>query len=80
MSATEYFDRPPAGWFVLDVMRKESRKWDWVALMVDVDPDHPKDYRPSGRAVHQRWVRIAGKHRNGDAARDALENLIATRH
>jgi hypothetical protein len=63
--------------------------------MVDVDPDdlknrpcdfparfyvHPKDYRPSGRAVHQRWVRIAGKHRNGDAARDALENLIATRH
>ena len=32
-------DRPPAGWSLLDVMRKEGRKWDWVALMVDVDPD-----------------------------------------
>ena len=59
----EYIDRPPAGWFALDVMRKEARKWDWVALMVDVHPDdlktctcnfpalfyvHPKDYRPGG--------------------------------
>ena len=55
-------DRPPSGWFALDVMRKESRKWDWVALMVDVHPDelkhclfktaflyvHPNEYRPDG--------------------------------
>jgi hypothetical protein len=34
-------DRPPPGWFVLDVMRKVSRKWDWVALMIDV---HPEDF------------------------------------
>ena len=30
---------PPPGWFALDVMRKDSRKWDWVARMVDVHPD-----------------------------------------
>jgi hypothetical protein len=30
-------DRPPRGWFALDVI-KDTRKWDWVALMVDVDP------------------------------------------
>lgn len=35
----EELDRPPTGWFALDVMRKHSRKWDWVALMVDVHPD-----------------------------------------
>lgn len=60
-TAIEYFDRPPLGWFALDVMRNEARKRDWVALMVDVHPDdlktctcdfpalfyvHPKDYRP----------------------------------
>jgi hypothetical protein len=95
MTAIEYLDRPPSGWFALDVMRKEARKWDWVALMVDVNPDdlktcicdfpalfyvHPKDYRPGDRTAYQRWVRVPGKHRNKDAAWDALENMIATRH
>jgi hypothetical protein len=95
MSAIEYLDRPPPGWFVLDVMRKESRKWDWTALMVDVDPDelkhclcktaflyvHPNEYRPDGsRVAREAWVRVPGKHRNRDAAWDALKNLIATRH
>jgi hypothetical protein len=58
-------DRPPPGWFAVDVMRRnDTRKWDWVALMIDVDPDdlksctcdfparfyvHPKEYRPEGR-------------------------------
>jgi hypothetical protein len=37
MAKPEELDRPPAGWHPLDVMRKTSRKWDWVALMVDVD-------------------------------------------
>jgi len=61
MTAIEYLDRPVPGWFVLDVVRKETRKWNWVALMVDVHPDdlktctcdfpalfyvHPRDYRP----------------------------------
>jgi hypothetical protein len=38
-SAIKYLKRPDPDWFVLDVMRKERRKSDWVALMVDVDPD-----------------------------------------
>ena len=42
MIAIEYLDSPPTGWFALDVMRKKARKWDWVALMVDVDPDKLK--------------------------------------
>ena len=62
--------------------------------MVDVDPDdlkncacnfpalfyvHPKEYRPGSRAAHQCYVRILGKHRNYDAACDALEAMMATR-
>ena len=89
-----YFDRVPDGWFVLDVM-KESRKWDWVALIADTDLDdlknctcdfpalffvHPKDYRPGPRKVRQGYVRIPGKHRNWDAACDALKDMMATRH
>src|SRR5450756_2299991 len=85
-------DHPPPGWFVLDVMRKDmaERTRDWVALMVDVDPDdlktcqcdfparfyvHPKDYRPRDRIALHRWVRISGKHRNRGAAWDALQNM-----
>jgi hypothetical protein len=94
MTAIEYLD-PPPGWFVLDVMRRESRKWDWSALMVDVDPDdlkncacdfpalfyvHPKEYRPGDRAARQRWFNIPGKHRNKDAAWEALEDMMTTRH
>ena len=61
MSALKYLDRVPAGWFVLDVMRTKGLKWDWVALISDVDIDdlkncvvnfparllfvHPDDYR-----------------------------------
>src|SRR5260370_15718088 len=88
-------DRPSAGWFALDVMQKESRKWDWVALMVDVHPDelkhclckvaflfvHPNGYKPDGsRTAREAWVRVPGKHRDKDAAWDALEDMIATRH
>ena len=66
-------------------MRKEWRKWDWVALMIDVNPDdlktctcdfpalfyvHPKDYRPGQRRARQRWFHIPGKHKNKDAAWD----------
>jgi hypothetical protein len=39
MTAIEYLDRPPTGWFALSVMRTEKRNWDWAALMIDVDPD-----------------------------------------
>jgi hypothetical protein len=63
-------DRPPAGWFALDVMQKETGGRDWVALMVDTHPD----------TARQAWVRIPGKHRTKDAAWETLENMIATRH
>ena len=95
MIAIEYFDRPPSGWFVLSVMREKPRKWEWVALMVDVHPDelkhcrckiaflyvHPSEYRPDeNRIAREAWVRIPGKHRNEDAAWDALQDLMTTRH
>ena len=59
----EYLDRPPAGWFALDVMKAGSgRKWDWVVLMIDVPPDELKhlpvqdgvSLRRSGR-IPARW-------------------------
>jgi hypothetical protein len=77
MTAIEYLDRPPAGWFVLDVMRSGERKRDWVALMVDV---HPDDLKNCTCNFLQRWLRVPGKHRNRDAAWDALQNMIGTRH
>lgn len=40
----EYLDQPPAGWFALDVMQERKRKSDWVALMVNVDPDSLKTH------------------------------------
>src|ERR1700688_1898531 len=91
----QYAAFPPLDWFALDVMRKDGRKGDWVALMVDVHPDdlkacacdfparfyvHPKDYRPESRTAHQCWVLILGKHRNREAAWDTLHELMATRH
>ena len=83
-------DRPPRGWFALDVI-KDTRKWDWVALMVDVDPAQlrscvcdfparfyvrPADYLPEGRPVQQCLVSIPGKHRNADGAWQAIQDLI----
>lgn len=96
MTATEFLDRPPVDWFALDVMRVEGeRKQDWCALMIDVPPEelkhcackvaflyvHPDEYRPDGsRTAREAWVRIPGKHRNKDAAWDALQDLLVTRH
>ena len=78
MSAIENFDSPPPGWFVLEVLRAESRKWDWSALMIDVDPDEYIAGRIA--ACRSCFVRIAGKHKNRDAAWAALEEMMSTRH
>jgi hypothetical protein len=75
MTAVEYLD-PPPGWFVLDVIKKEERGRDWVALMVDVHPDDLKNFT----CARQRWFNIPGKHRNRDDACDALEDMMTTRH
>jgi hypothetical protein len=95
MTTLEYLDQPPIGWFPLDVMKSGPRKRDWVALMVDVHPDelkhclcktaflyvHPNEYRPDGsRTAREAWVRVPGKHRDKDAAWDALQDMMTTRH
>lgn len=76
----EYLDRLPAGWFILDVMRTEGRAWDWVALVIDVNPDdiNPDDHKTWGH--REGLVRVPGKHRKRGIAWEALENMIATRH
>jgi hypothetical protein len=51
MIIIEFLDRPPTGWFVLDVMRREARKRDWVALMIDVDRDDFVNRRPGTHAT-----------------------------
>lgn len=77
--AVTYVDRPPAGWFVLDVMQREHGSQEWAALMIDVDPDDFGNYnhRAPARGC---WVAIPGKHGDRDAAYDALEEMMATRH
>ena len=95
MPSIQYLDRMPEGWFMLDIMRaKRGPSWDWVALVIDIDPDElkhcrceiaflyvdPDDYRPGNRVAREAWVRIPGKHRNKDAAWDAFEDLSAARH
>jgi len=76
--SVEYIDRPAPGWFALDVMRQKSRSQNWVALMIDVDP---ADFLAGIGVPRQgRWLRIEGKYKSRDAACDALEEMMATRH
>jgi len=69
----EYLDRPPSGWRVLDVMRSSAGVSDWVALMVDGPTE-------SWRWRRECWVTIAGSHISREAALDALQAMMATRH
>ncbi|MBR0907032.1 hypothetical protein [Bradyrhizobium liaoningense] len=97
MTEIPYLDQPPTGWFPLDIMQAETEQAcrDWVALMVDVDPEElgecickiaflyidPKDYHPDGsRAAQEAWVRVPGKHRTKNAAWEALLDMLETRH
>jgi hypothetical protein len=75
MTEIEYLDRPPAGWLVLEIMKVRGR--NWVALMIDVDPE---DYRAKYCSLQSCWIRIGGKHKSRGAAWDALEGMMATRH
>jgi len=80
MTAIGYLERPPPSWFVLDVMRREKRSWNWVALMVDYDPEDYDREDPDGMRPpldsKSAWVRVQGKHRNRDAAWDAFEQTM----
>jgi hypothetical protein len=70
----EELDRPPAGWHPLTVMRRKRRGGDWVALMIDVDPnEYP---RGASHKVQECWVRIPGKYRNHDEVWSATWDLI----
>jgi len=76
--ALEYLDRIPSGWFVLQVIPEEEGGTDWVALVVDTDPDTRCRGLPSW--YRSGWVRIAGEHESREDAWDALEEATATRH
>ena len=83
LPVSNFLDRPPAGWFVLDIMRTKARSRHWAALMVDVHPAFFTDeYHPDDRSrtIQQAWVRVPGKHRNKEAAWDAMQDMLATRH
>jgi hypothetical protein len=53
-----------------------ARKWDWVALLIDTDPD---EFR-RGRNARDCVVRIPGKHRNREDAYEVLDAMMATKH
>ena len=53
-------------------MRTEKRNWNWVALMIDVDPDAYRD--GAFLTAREAWVRVPGKHRNWDAAWDVTHD------
>ena len=75
-SCYEKVDRVPSGWFLLEIMRIDPQGWSWVALMSSRDPHRPVAAHIARRYV---YVRIPGKHRSRDAARDALRDMVTTR-
>ena len=83
----EYLDRAPAGCFALAVAKIDENSWG--ALMIDVppdqlqrltaflyvDPDESDEY-----PVREAWLRVPGQHVSKEAAWDALQDMLATRH
>jgi len=69
MKVVKTLDRPPAGWFVIDVLPIQRSRGVWAALMTDVHPDElkhckcqvamlyvdPAQYRPGSRVAHECW-------------------------
>jgi hypothetical protein len=41
---------------------------------------NPYEHRPGPRVVSECYVRIPGKHRSGESAERALEDMLAMRH
>jgi hypothetical protein len=74
---TEYLDHPPADWFVFEVLPENEGGQNWVAFLIDVPPD---DFVLHRRPARSGCFRIPGEHESRDAAWDALEDLMATRH
>jgi hypothetical protein len=78
--AGTYADHPPPGWHILDVMRESDHKPGWAALLIDVPYEDFSAWKDAGRPVHECWFRIPGKHPSREAAWEALEDLMETRH
>jgi hypothetical protein len=77
----KFLDQMPTGWFVLNVMPLEEDGRDWCALVTDVDPDTDDlSWWLRDPTNDNTFVRIPGQHETWEAARDALEDLLATRH
>jgi hypothetical protein len=76
---TPYLDKPPTGWFVLDVLPHQSRL-DWVAVMIDCHPNDIKGWLPAHgpnpRPVQHGWLPIPGQHSNSADAWNAVESMI----
>ena len=65
-----------AGQRVHEVLGYRPRHWMLLPNGLDLD-----EYRPDGsRTAREAWVRLPGKYRNWDAAWDALQDMMATRH
>ena len=76
MTAIETFECLPAGWIVLNVYRREARSRDWTALVVNIHPH----LCPHPGALRQGLLPVPGRHEDRNAAWDALQNMMATRH
>ena len=63
-------------WFIVDIMHKDDRGIDWVALLIDVDPDL---FAQESCSCKQRWLEF-GHHLSRDQAQLKAEDLVATRH
>jgi hypothetical protein len=64
-------------WYILSVMRKSSRGFQWTALLIGVDADDFVNRRcDAGQSC---WLDL-GRHKSRDDAWDAAERMIATRH
>lgn len=74
----EHLSAELADWHPLAVMLTHEGADDWVALMIDMDPD--EFGRERGRPVQQRWVYVPGLHQDIDSAWEALLDMLETRH
>ena len=71
-------DQAPAGWHILDVRRRTNSRTLWAAIMINVPAEeHCSGQHPASSHV---WVAVPGKHRTRDAAWDAFEDMLQTRH
>ena len=50
--------------------------------MIDVHPDDLKHClcKVDGRRAQEAWVRMPGKHRNKEAAWNAFQDMLTTKH